>query len=289
MQGLCYDSSMKFGAHVSIAGGVQNAPVNATALGCEVFQMFSRSPQGWPAPKLTPENVTAFRENCEAGKISEWVIHTPYYINLASGLEKTLKNSARIVREELERGTILGAKYVMFHPGSAKDVGEKEGVRLVIETMKKVMDEYNGTTQLLIEISAGAGMVIGDTVDEVAEIVDGVDNPDIGVCFDTAHAFASGYDLRDQNAIEDTFKKFDKQIGLERLKMSHCNDSKVELGARRDRHEHLGDGHIGKKGFEIMVNHPKLQHLNWYLETEHDAVKKDLAFLKGVRKKMVQG
>jgi deoxyribonuclease-4 len=274
---------MNFGAHVSIAGGVQNAPLNATELGCEVFQMFSRSPQGGPAPKLTPENVQAFHDNCAAGKMKEWVIHTPYYINLASGLEATRKNSARIVREELERGTILGAKYVMFHPGSAKDVGEKEGVRLVIETMKKAMDGYKGTTQLLIEISAGAGMVIGDSFEEVAELLDGVDIPEVGVCFDTAHAFASGYDIRTAKTIDETFKKFDKLIGLKRLKMSHCNDSKVELGARKDRHEHLGDGFIGKPAFKELINHPKLSHLNWYLETEPDGVKKDLAFLKKVR------
>jgi deoxyribonuclease-4 len=276
---------MKFGAHVSIAGGVQNAPLNATAIGCEVFQMFSRSPQGGPAPKLTPENVDAFKEHCRTGKIQEWVIHTPYYINLASGLEATRKNSARIVREELERGTILDAKYMMFHPGSAKDVGEKEGVKLVIETMKKAMDGYNGTTELLIEISAGAGMVIGDSFEEVAEILDGVGHPNIGVCFDTAHAFASGYDLRTAKTINETFKKFDALIGLKKLKMSHCNDSKVELGARKDRHEHLGDGHIGKAAFKELIHHPGLAHLNWYLETEPDGVKKDLAILMKARGK----
>lgn len=270
---------MKFGAHVSIAGGVQNAPLNAAKLGCEVFQMFSRSPQGGPAPKLTPENVDAFRENCVAGKISEWVIHTPYYINLASGLETTRKNSARIVREELERGTILGAKYVMFHPGSAKDVGEQEGVRLVVETMKHALDGYTGSTKLLIEISAGAGMVIGDTFEEVAEILAGVDHPEVGVCFDTAHAFASGYDLRTRKAIDDTFNKFDAAIGLDRLKMSHCNDSKVELGAKKDRHEHLGQGYIGADAFKEIVKHPKLKHMNLYLETEPDGVQKDLNFL----------
>lgn len=274
---------MKFGAHVSIAGGVHNAPLNAAAFGCEVFQMFSRSPQGGPAPKLTPEIVAAFHENCRDNKLSEWVIHTPYYINLASGSAQTRANSARIVREELERGTLLNAAYVMFHPGSAKDVGEKEGVALVIETMKRLLNGYDGTTKLLIEISAGAGMVIGDTFEEVGEILDGVGHPDVGVCFDTAHAFASGYDLRDKNAITKTFKEFDKLIGLKRLKMSHCNDSKVALGARRDRHEHLGKGFIGAKAFKELVRHPKLKHINWYLETEYDGVKADLALLKRAR------
>ncbi len=275
--------SMKFGAHVSIAGGIQKAPGNAAAFGCEVFQMFTRSPQGGPAPTLTPEIVEAFLEGCREHKLSEWVIHTPYYINFASGNEATRQNSIRIVREELERGSMINAAYVMFHPGSAKDVGESEGVRLVVETMKRVMDEYNGKTKLLIEISAGAGMVIGDTFDEVAAILDGVGHPDVGVCFDTAHAFASGYDLRTEKAINETLRVFDKSIGLKKLKMFHCNDSKVDLGARRDRHEHLGKGKIGAKAFRLLVKHPKLQKMNLYCETEYDFVKEDIALLKRAR------
>lgn len=276
---------MKFGAHVSIAGGVFNAPVNAAAFGCEVFQMFSRSPQGGPAPKLTKEVVDLFRENCAKHKQEEWVIHAPYYINLASAKDALRKNSARIVREELERGTILGAKYMMFHPGSAKDVGEEKGVALVIETMKRALDGYKGTTELLVEISAGAGAVIGDSFEEVGAILKGVGHKDVGVCFDTAHAFASGYDLRTRKAIDATLKEFDKHVGLSRLKMSHCNDSKVDLGARRDRHEHFGKGFIGLAAFKELVNHPKLQHINLYCETEYDAVKKDIAILKKARGK----
>lgn len=276
---------MKFGAHVSIAGGVFNAPLNAAAFGCEVFQMFSRSPQGGPAPKLTKEVVDLFRKNCEEAKQEEWVIHAPYYINLASAKDALRKNSARIVREELERGTILGAKYMMFHPGSAKDVGEEKGVKLVIETMKRALDGYTGTTQLLVEISAGAGAVIGDSFEEVGAILKGVGHKDVGVCFDTAHAFASGYDLRTRKAIDATLKAFDKHVGLSRLKMSHCNDSKVELGARRDRHEHFGKGFIGLNAFKELVNHPKLQHMNLYCETEYDAVKEDIKLLKKFRKK----
>lgn len=274
---------MLFGCHVSVAGGLQNAPTNAAALGCEVFQFFSRSPQGGPAPKITPEMVDGFAANCKTGGFTEWVIHTPYYINFGSELEQTRKNSVRIVREELERATLLGAKYVMFHPGSAGKGERGQAMKWVVEGVKKVYDGYAGTAQLLLEISAGAGAVIGDTFDEVAEVLDGVGHPDMGVCFDTAHAFASGYDLRTKEAVDETFKMFDKMIGLKRLKMSHCNDSKVELGARKDRHEHLGDGFIGLEGFKAIVHHPKLQHLNLYLETEHDRVEEDLKALKKIR------
>lgn len=277
---------MYFGAHVSVAGGLQNGPVNAGELGCEVFQFFSRSPQGGPAPKLTPEMVEAFHANCKAHDIKEWVIHAPYYINFANAEDRIRKNSIRIVREELERGSVLGAKYVMFHPGSAKDVGEEKGQHYVIDGIKEIYEKYEGTTELLIEISAGAGAVIGDRFEEVATLLEGVDHPKLGICFDTAHAFASGYDLRTEEAVNQTFREFDKIIGLSKLKMSHCNDSKVELGARKDRHEHLGKGFIGLDGFKAIVNHPKLAHMNLYLETEPDEFRKeDLALLKDMRAK----
>ena len=277
---------MYFGAHVSVAGGLQNGPVNAGELGCEVFQFFSRSPQGGPAPKLTPEIVEAFHTNCKAHDIKEWVIHAPYYINFANAEDRIRKNSIRIVREELERGSVLGAKYVMFHPGSAKEVGEEKGQQYVIDGIKEIYEKYEGTTELLIEISAGAGAVIGDRFEEVATLLGGVDHPKLGISFDTAHAFASGYDLRTEETVNQTFSEFDKIIGLSKLKMSHCNDSKVELGARKDRHEHLGKGFIGLDGFKAIVNHPKLAHMNLYLETEPDEFRKeDLALLKDMRAK----
>jgi deoxyribonuclease-4 len=275
---------MFFGAHVSVAGGLQNGPLNAAALGCEVFQFFSRSPQGGPAPKITPEMQSAFLENCAAHELKEWVIHAPYYLNFASGNPVTRANSARIIREELERATLLSAKYVMFHPGSAKDVGESEAVGLVVEGLKQVYKGYTGSAQLLIEISAGAGKVIGDTFEEVAEILSGVGHKELGVCFDTAHAFASGYDLRTRDAIHKTFQAFDAAIGLQRLKMSHCNDSKVGLGERKDRHEHLGMGQIGLDGFKELIAYPGIQHLNLYLETDPEGVQADLNNLKTLRK-----
>ena len=277
---------MYFGAHVSSSGGLQNAPLNAAAFGCEVFQFFSRSPQGGPAPKLTPEMVEEFKANCSEHDMKEWVIHAPYYINFANVEERIRNNSIRIIREELERGSVLGAKYVMFHPGSAKDVGEEKGRQYVIDGIKEIYEKYTGTTELLIEISAGAGAVIGDRFEEVAELLDGVGRPDLNVCFDTAHAFASGYDLRTEETVHQTFAEFDKIIGLSRLKMSHCNDSKVELGARKDRHEHLGKGFIGLDGFKAIVKHPKLAHINLYLETEPGELREeDLATLKKMRGK----
>lgn len=279
---------MLIGSHVSIAGGIFNAPDNAAAVGAECFQMFTRSPQGGPAPKLTPEIVADFLARCSAHKISEWVVHAPYYINLASEKEMLRKSSVRVLHEELERDSLIGAKYMMFHAGSAKGVGSAEGVKLVIDNCRRILDGYTGSTELLIEISAGAGDVIGDTFEEIAEILHGVDadkslSQKMNVCFDTQHAFGSGYDLRTEDAVHETFAQFDKLIGLSRLKMSHCNDSKIELGGHKDRHEHIGDGLIGTKGFKAILHHPKLQHLNLYCETEHELVAEDIKKLKKIR------
>lgn len=274
---------MKFGAHVSIAGGVQNAPLNAANIGCETFQMFTRSPQGGSAPVLTDKILESFAENCRANKLENWVVHAPYYINFASVEERIRKSSARVIREDLERASKLNASYLMFHPGSARGVEFKQAMDWCVEGILKVLDGYSGPTKLLIEISAGAGEVIGDTFEEIAELLDGVGNPELGVCFDTAHAFASGYDLRDAEAATKTFKTFDSIIGIKRMKVMHCNDSKIELGGHKDRHEHLGQGFIGMDGFRALVSSKTLKDINLYLETEPDGVEKDLEILKKLR------
>lgn len=277
---------MLFGAHVSIAGGLWNAPTNAAAIGCEVFQIFSRPPQGGVAAPITPEVVKQFRAACEEFKQAEWYIHTPYFINFASANPRIRHGSITVVREELERGSAIGAKYVMAHLGSFKDLGQGDGMKMVKEGLAKMLDGYGGKTQFLIEIAAGSGEIIGDTFEEIAEIIGANElaQHDVGVCFDTQHALASGYDLRTRAALDDTLKQFDDTIGLERLKMSHCNDSKVELGGKRDRHEHIGEGFIGKEGFETIVTHPKLKNMNLILETPHDKVVQDLEILKSLRK-----
>lgn len=279
---------MLIGAHVSIAGGVVKAPKNAHEFGAECFQMFTRSPQGGPAPKLTPEIVAEFLAECKKYSLAEWVVHAPYYINLASEKDALRKSSVRILREELERDSLLGAKYMMFHPGSAKNVGAAAGLKFTIENCRRILDGYDGHTELLLEISAGAGEIIGDTFEEIAEILHGVDSDKslaqkINVCFDTQHAFGSGYDLRSEEAVQATFTKFDKLIGLKRLKMSHCNDSKIELGGHKDRHEHIDKGHIGAAGFKAILAHPKLQHMNLYCETEWDFIADDIKKLKKMR------
>ncbi len=286
---------IKIGCHVSIAGGIFNAPKNAAELGCETFQIFTRSPQGGPVPALTEEAVTLFKAGMQQYGFTDFVIHAPYIINFGSAKPQTFHGSISIIRTELERGSLLGAKYVMFHPGSFKDLGEEEGMKQAKAGLKEVLEGYTGTTKLLMEISAGAGQVIGDTFEELNELVLTLKKYKGfgGICYDTQHAFASGYDIRTQLAVADTFKKFDKVIGLEYFRMSHVNDSKVEFASHKDRHEHLGDGHIGVKGFGEFIKHvsklktkDKNQFMPLILETEHDKVQTDIEILKKLRNKL---
>lgn len=278
---------MLLGAHVSIAGGLQNAPLNAAAIGCEVFQMFTRSPRGGQPPVIDKTVSQEFKSNCQRAKQQEWYIHTPYFINFASANNHIKYGSIKVVREELERGSLLGAKYLITHLGSYKDLGQSKGLQQLTEALDKMLTGYKGSTQFLIEMSAGSGDIIGDNFVEIAEVIthSKLKKYNIGVCYDTQHAFASGYDIRTKMAVDKTLQEFDRTIGLKKLKLSHCNDSQTELGSHKDRHEHIGDGLIGLSGFTALLNDDKLKKVNFVLETRHDKVKKDLKILKNIRNK----
>ena len=275
---------MYFGAHISIAGGLPNAPLNAAKIGCEVFQMFSRSPRGgWVAP-LDEKIAKEFKENCKKSNQKEWVIHAPYFINFSSANPRIKHASITVIREELERGTMLGASYLMTHLGSYKDLGPEKGFKALIEGIAEALKGYKGSTQLLVEISAGASNAIGSTFEELGKIVHHPKLKNkVGVCYDTQHGFAAGYDFRTPQTAKATLDKFDKEVGLENLKMSHCNDSKTEFNSHSDRHDHIGDGQIGVSGFKALLTDKRLAKVNFILETEYDKVEKDLEILKKIR------
>ncbi|MFA6547983.1 MAG: deoxyribonuclease IV [Candidatus Magasanikbacteria bacterium] len=278
---------MLFGAHVSIAGGVVNAPKNASNIGCECFQMFTRSPQGGSVPPLNEKIATEFKAQCKKYNQKQWVVHTPYFINFASANNRIYYGSISTVRTELERASLLGATYLMTHLGSYKDLGHDKGLAQVAEGLGEMLKGYKGTTQFLIEISAGSGEIIGDTFEEIAEIIHHkkLKKYNIGVCYDTQHGFASGYDIRTKESIDNVLKQFDNTIGLEKLKISHCNDSQTDLGSHKDRHEHIGEGKIGLAGFRSLLTNKKLKDINFYLETDHDKVREDLKILKSICQK----
>jgi deoxyribonuclease-4 len=278
-------ATTKIGAHVSIAGGVVNAPGRARDEGLETFQCFTRSPQGGSAPALTDDLAAAFREAMKAAGMNSFVIHAPYYINLASPQSRIRHASRRVIREELERGSILGAQYVMFHPGSHRDMSLDDGITAVQKGLREILAGYAGTTRLLIEVSAGAGEVLGDTFEENARMMDPVkEAPGFGgICFDTCHVFASGYDFRTPSKAQDMLHEFNRVIGLEWLKLAHVQDSKVDLGGRRDRHEHIGRGFIGIEGLHALLNTPPFRIIDWILETESDGRQEDSKILQRIR------
>lgn len=277
---------MKFGAHVSIAGGIPNAPLNAMEIKAETFQMFSRSPRGGKAPEITPKVIKEFKKNLQLANITNFYIHAPYFINLASANNRIREGSISILREELERGSKLGATGLMFHIGSAKDFGREKSLKLVVEGINKILSGYKGKTQFLIENSAGAGEIIGDTFEEIGTILKKIKNKKVGVCLDTCHLFASGYDLRTPKVLNNTLNKFEKLVGLKKLKVFHLNDSLVPLNARKDRHADIGFGELGKKTFSLIINHPKLKHLDAILETPEIKIdyKKTISLLKKLSK-----
>lgn len=295
--------NFKIGCHVSAAGGVWNAPKNAAALKCETFQIFTRPPMGGPAPKIDDLTIERFKTEMQKYKFIDFVVHAPYIVNFGSGKKPTYHGSISIVSDELKRANSIGAKYVMTHLGSFKDLGQEKGMVQAKAGFVSVLEKYESSvsgsktnaTKFLLEIAAGSGEVIGDTFEELAELMEPLTKFKTfgGICFDTQHAFSSGYDLRDAKSVANTFKQFNKVIGLKWLKMSHINDSKIDLGGRKDRHEHIGDGKIGEKGFAEII-----KHLNSYLlpldssvfplilETEHDKVETDLNILKKLRNKI---
>lgn len=279
---------MKIGAHISGAGGLWNAPLNAARFELECFQFFSRPPQGGRVKPIDVATADRFLAACGEHAFTQYYIHAPYIVNLASKEERIRNNTVEIMRGELDRGTVLHATGMMTHLGSASSIGdERKGIALTIEGLKRVLDGYDGTTQLLLEISAGAGMVIGDTFEELAEILAGIGDRKVGICLDTAHMFASGYDLRTPEAVAATMKEFDDVVGLDRLAVSHFNDSKIDIGEHKDRHAHLGEGFIGTRGCEAIVTSPIFKDVNLILETPHEdtieTLGPDIEFVKRTR------
>jgi deoxyribonuclease IV len=282
---------MKIGCHVSIAGGVHNAPERAANLGCEVFQMFTRSPQGGKVAPITLETIKNFEEQKLKHDLPEFVVHTPYFINFGSAAKNIYYGSVSVLKDELERANMLGARFVMTHLGSYKDTGQEAGAEQVIKALTNILEDYQGKTKLLLEIAAGSGEVIGSTIDELALF-----SKELlkfkgfgGICFDTQHAFASGYDISNPAGLESTFREFDEKVNLEHLRMSHLNDSKIELAGKKDRHDHIGAGHIGEKGFLnffrfwMELEQKYDDHRPLILETDHDKVKEDILLAKQLR------
>jgi deoxyribonuclease-4 len=257
------------GAHVSISGGVEKSPSRGEELGCESIQIFSKNQRQWKAPLLSDASVEAFQNALKDSQIRQVVIHDSYLINLASPDPEALKKSREAFLDEMERADRLGVPYLVFHPGSHMKSGEEEGLRRIAESLNVLLDEQQeGKVQLLLETTAGQGNHLGYRLEQLAEIISLVERKErMGVCYDTAHGFAAGYDIRTEKAYGETFREFDRVIGLDRLEVFHFNDSKSDLGSRVDRHEHIGKGFLGLEPFRFLVNDPRFQDRPMILET----------------------
>lgn len=259
---------MRPGLHVSIAGGWAAVGERARNEGCRSLQVFSRSPRGGKAKPIDPTQVEALWTTLRGGGIGPLVVHVPYYVNLASPDDSIYAASVAVLTEELRRAEALGAAAVVTHFGDHRGQGEAAGLARVVSAVRAALDAAPGRTMLLLENAAGEGGECGTRFEELAAAIDRLgDDPRLGICLDTAHAFAAGYDLRRPEAVRDLIQELLRLFGQGRLRCLHLNDSKTALGARRDLHANIGDGEIGAACFETLCQLPELADLPGILET----------------------
>ena len=255
---------------MSIAGGLPNAVARATIHGCEALQIFSKNASQWRARPLPREEIAAFRQAAGESGVFPIVAHASYLINIATAAPALRAQSITALGEELDRAEALGLQGIVLHPGARLTASSDEAISLVSAALGQVLKERpRGKTMILIEHTAGQGSAMGASFEEIAAMLDGVKNGRrLGVCLDTCHLLASGYDLCSTKGYEETFDAFDRLIGFERLEVFHLNDSKKPCMSRVDRHEHIGKGCIGLEPFRRLVNDPRFAHLPMILETE---------------------
>jgi len=257
------------GAHVSITGGVFKAPERGRALTCDCMQVFSKNQMQWKTKPLADADAARFREESRKHGIVETVIHDSYLINLASPDDALLTKSREAFVDEMRRAELLGVRYLVFHPGAHVGSGEQAGLRAIAESMDWARRESGSSgVILLLENTAGQGSVLGHSFEQLAKIIDLLeDSKGAGVCFDTCHAYAAGYDVKTPRGYERTFGLLDDVIGVDRIKAMHINDSKGKLGSRLDRHEQIGRGYIGVDGFRNLMNDERFRDVPMVLET----------------------
>ncbi len=257
---------MKIGAHVSTAGGLHTGFERASAIGAECMQIFESAPQQWGTARLDDAQVQQFHDAKAACGIDPVFIHGKYLMNLASADAKIFKTSASTLRSSLNIAGKIGARGVIFHTGSSKGLGFEAVFEQICEAATNVLAETPPETWMIFENSAGHGDTIGGKFNELGEILRRIDNPRAKVCIDTCHAFASGYDLRSAEAVAASMADLEREIGIANVAAIHCNDSKTALGAGRDLHENIGEGQIGRAGFEALVAYPALADVPLLLE-----------------------
>ena len=270
-------SGVQIGAHVSISGSIANAITNASERECSAFQVFTSNPRGWHAKDLTDDGITNYKNNLSQSNIDRFatVAHMPYLPNLSSPEISVYEKSIHTMIREVERCDKLGIPYLVTHLGSHKGTGEDKGIQRLVSALTEVA-KTNKDVTILLENTAGQKNSVGSDFTQLAEIFFGIKPASrFGICIDTCHAFAAGYDLRNEKNVKDAFEKFDSEIGLKHIKIIHLNDSKGELGCHLDRHEHIGLGHIGEAGLSQVVKLANKNKIPIILETPIDERRTD--------------
>lgn len=260
---------MPFGAHMSISGGVSKAFARGAQVGCEAMQIFSKSERQWSAKPIPPEEVAAYKAEQARTGIGPVIVHDSYLINLAAPADELWEKSIAAFAEELERCALLDIPYIVTHPGAHTGSGEEAGLEREAVALRRLFEAgVGGSTMVLLETTAGQGSALGHRFEQIARLFELVPHHErMGVCVDTCHIFAAGYDIRTAETYAATFDEFERVIGTRRVKALHLNDSQKDLGSRVDRHAQIGQGCIGVEGFRLLVNDPRFSGLPMIIET----------------------
>ncbi len=280
---------MKIGAHVSISGSIELSVDRALEIGCDTFQIFTRSPRRWLSKELQNDKIEKFRFKLKNSSLGPVFSHIPYLANLASLDHEIWKKSLKMMTEELNRCDKLDIPYIVTHLGSAKRAGKELGITRLISSINLIFEDYSGKTKILLENTAGKGNKLGTNIEEICQILLQINKFDsIGLCFDTCHAFASGYDLRKEKVVNNLVSEIHDLVGIKKLVCIHSNDSLFDLGEGRDRHEHLGLGKIGDLGFHNLIKNKKLNKVPFICETPVDSErdgKENIRYLRDLERK----
>ncbi len=271
---------------MSIEGGFHKALLRGKEIGCDIIQVFTKNTNQWRVKKLGDDEVRRFKRVKEETGIPLVIAHDSYLINLASPDEGLWKKSINVLLIEMGRAEALGIAYLVIHPGSHNDAGEEWGIKRIVNALDLIHTSAKGfKTKILLETTAGQGTSLCYRFEQIREILDKVKEPGrLGVCFDTCHVFAAGYDIRDKLRYEKTMKELDRRIGIGLIKVIHLNDAKKELGSRVDRHEHIGKGFIGLEGFRCLLRDERFAEIPMVIETpKGEDMREDIENLKTLR------
>jgi deoxyribonuclease-4 len=266
--------AIRIGVHLGTAGGASNAVEKAREIGANTFQIFSSSPRMWRAPKVDPKQAERMRELRAKLDVGPLVIHTSYLVNVCSQSDEVREKSIEAFRGEIERALMLGAEYLVLHPGSWKGLTREEGLKLAASSITRAIDglPWQGTGfHILIENTAGAEFSLGGSFEQVAELVIRLRaTAPVGVCLDTCHTHVAGYDMVSADGYEDTMAKVSATVGFDAVRVWHCNDAKAARGSKLDRHEHIGQGTMGVEPFRRLLNDARFAHAAFIAETPVD-------------------